>query len=123
LSLKRYEERKKAAAIRMQAMLLYTEEDTQCRSSFLVEYFGEKNVRNCGHCDVCLDKNKSNQELSTNNRLLSQLQSILENNSLKPDELVKLFSEDPSIFLEKMRIWMDERIIKENEDGSISWNQ
>jgi ATP-dependent DNA helicase RecQ len=123
LSLKRYEERKKAAAIRMQAMLLYTEEDTQCRSSFLVEYFGEKNVRNCGHCDVCLDKNKSDQELSTNNRLLSQLQSILENNSLKPDELVKLFSEDPSIFLEKMRIWMDERIIKENEDGSISWNQ
>jgi ATP-dependent DNA helicase RecQ len=106
----------------MQAMLEYAEEDSQCRSSFLVEYFGEKNVRNCGHCDVCLDKNKSDQELATNNRLLSQLQSVLENNSLKPDQLVKLFPEDPSIFMEKMRVWMDERIIMENEDGTISWN-
>ena len=122
LSLKRYEERRVAALTRMQAMLDYAEEDSQCRSSFLVGYFGEKNLRNCGHCDVCLDKSKSNQEISTNNRLLSQLQSILENDSLKPDDLVKLFPEDPAIFLEKMRIWMDERIIKENEDGTISWN-
>jgi hypothetical protein len=47
----------------------------------------------------------------------------LEKASLKPDDLVKLFPEDPAIFLEKMRIWMDEGFIMENEDGSISWNQ
>ena len=37
----------------MQAMVGYIENKTQCRSSYLLHYFGEKPTGDCGICDVC----------------------------------------------------------------------
>ena len=122
ISVKSYEERSNAAFLRMQSMLNYVIENNQCRSTYLIKYFGENNARACGQCDVCLDQNKSDLVLAENNRILSRLQTILENEPMKPDQLSHLFSDDPAKFFEKMRVWLDEGILIENIDGSISWN-
>jgi ATP-dependent DNA helicase RecQ len=37
----------------MQKMLDYVAEENMCRSSYLLEYFGQKEGLPCGHCDVC----------------------------------------------------------------------
>ena len=50
-----YEERKAQYTLRINAMLKYAQTTDCCRSSMLLEYFGETTSKDCGQCDVCLD--------------------------------------------------------------------
>ena len=54
-----YEERWAQYQERIEAMLRYAKDDSKCRSRQLLEYFGEKNVRDCGMCDVCHNASKA----------------------------------------------------------------
>jgi len=48
-----YEYRRRAMAERIDAMKRFVFDSTRCRSVVMLEYFGEKNSRDCGRCDVC----------------------------------------------------------------------
>jgi len=54
-----YEERRDRYQERITSMLTYAKEDQVCRNRQLLLYFGEKDGKNCGKCDVCLKKNES----------------------------------------------------------------
>jgi len=54
-----YEERKKRFESRIYSMVNYVESDITCRSRILLNYFGEKDAKNCGNCDICLKKTES----------------------------------------------------------------
>lgn len=49
----RYEMLKNSALSRMQKMIDYVSQEEVCRSSYLLEYFGQKDSRDCRTCDVC----------------------------------------------------------------------
>ena len=49
-----YERRLEQYRQRIHAMLNYMQDNAHCRSRLLLEYFGEKDTHDCGHCDVCL---------------------------------------------------------------------
>ena len=49
----RYEFLKESSHSRMQKMIDYVSEDSVCRSSYLLEYFGQEDSSPCGTCDVC----------------------------------------------------------------------
>ncbi len=49
----RYEMLKKCARDRSQAMLEYVSEASECRSRYLLRYFGQTESPDCGCCDVC----------------------------------------------------------------------
>ena len=49
----RYEMLKSSCTERMQKMIDYVSEDDTCRSSYLLEYFGQKESSDCGTCDIC----------------------------------------------------------------------
>lgn len=53
-----YELLKLAAQKRLQSLLDFITNPLQCRSQQLLIYFGDKNPKRCGQCDVCLAKNK-----------------------------------------------------------------
>lgn len=48
-----YEQRLEQYRQRIHAMLNYMQDNAHCRSRLLLEYFGEKDTHDCGHCDVC----------------------------------------------------------------------
>jgi ATP-dependent DNA helicase RecQ len=48
-----YEDRKERLKSRIDAMISYAQNQVTCRSRLLLNYFGEDNSHNCGHCDVC----------------------------------------------------------------------
>lgn len=49
----RYVMLKESALGRMEKMMAYVNEDDTCRSSYLLEYFGQKDAPGCGTCDIC----------------------------------------------------------------------
>ena len=49
----RYEFLKKSSSDRIQKMIDYLNEEDVCRSSYLLDYFGQHDSKNCGTCDVC----------------------------------------------------------------------
>ena len=53
LSPERYARLKEAAHARSQAMVNYAAETDTCRSSFLLDYFGQAETEDCGTCDIC----------------------------------------------------------------------
>lgn len=53
-----YENRQERFRKRIEAMCAYVENKTICRSRYLLQYFDEEKVADCGQCDVCLAKKK-----------------------------------------------------------------
>ncbi len=69
-----YEERKSQYQERINAMLRYAKSNDKCRSRQLLEYFGEKDTKDCGQCDVCLNKQG---DIITKDSLTEAKQKIL----------------------------------------------
>jgi len=55
-----YDDRKERYISRVKSVLDYANEQNICRSQVLLAYFGEKNTKPCGQCDICL-KHKEQQ--------------------------------------------------------------
>ena len=53
LNPERYDLLKGSSHNRMQKMIDYVSEEDTCRSTYLLEYFGQKESKDCGTCDVC----------------------------------------------------------------------
>ena len=70
-----YEDLKQRYAERIEKMIYYATTDNQCRSRMLLRYFGEDTKHECGHCDVCIDRQKE----ETNKKSIKKAtQAILE---------------------------------------------
>ena len=60
----RYEFLKKSSSDRIQKMIDYLNEEDVCRSSYLLDYFGQHDSKNCGTCDVCRSASVSSSAYS-----------------------------------------------------------
>lgn len=58
-----YLSRKKQFTDRVNDMIRYLKEEKNCRSKFIGNYFGDHDLKDCGICDHCLEKQR--KELST----------------------------------------------------------
>lgn len=54
-----YQDRFDDAKTRIDAVIKYCETDQKCRSRMLLEYFGDNTAKDCGTCDVCIEKKKT----------------------------------------------------------------
>ena len=59
-----YEARRNDLRRRINAMGQYVSADKYCRSRMLLYYFGEKDAKNCGRCDVCVEARKNGAGVS-----------------------------------------------------------
>ncbi|RLD67381.1 MAG: RecQ family ATP-dependent DNA helicase [Bacteroidetes bacterium] len=84
-----YESRKQISQKRMEAMRNYVQGFSKCRSSILLEYFGESDVKRCGKCDVCVDRNKIDLSQLEFDSVIEQIKPILKNKNCSLDELVE----------------------------------
>ncbi len=63
LSPQRYKLLRSTFHERVQTMMDFIEEETECRSGFLLRYFGQESSRECGKCDICRAKAAKPKEL------------------------------------------------------------
>lgn len=107
-----YEKRRKRFEKRIKSMIHYVESEHICRSRILLIYFNEKYPKNCGICDVCLQKNKkglSNSEFDYIRELL--INSYSTKTEIRLTELVdgvKLQFEDTEKIIAVIRFLVEE---------------
>ena len=87
INLDYYHARKNNWLIRMKAMVGYIENNTECRSRYLLNYFGESASTNCGICDVCESKQKRGLTQKRFAELSNKVLQLLEQPMLLQDLL------------------------------------
>ena len=80
IDLQRYNERKKAYKVRVEAMIGYAHHQ-ECRSQLIGNYFGDEAIKACGICDNCLKKKSGELSQEEFSRIEKQILTAL---SVKP---------------------------------------
>ena len=135
--------RKKRAAYQLRKMLDYVELDF-CRERQLTEYFGgsqlvsqsvsrlvnepptnrltDQPTKNCGHCDVCVEKNKNDLSAKDFEIFSKKIFGLLQREKLSTKEILESFSEkNKKNIFSILEILIDEKkILRENEKWKIS---
>lgn len=112
-----YNFRKEQQKNRIEKAIEYAE-TAECRSKLLLTYFGEKDGKACGQCDVCLDRKKS-RKLSNEDyaRYKNKLELVLRRESLTlPDILASFSSKKEDIVLQTLEYLLEEGIVSQKDD-------
>jgi len=119
ISSQRYAQRKEAYAFRIKAMIDYVSDNQTCRSVKLVRYFGELDAKDCGRCDVCVEKaTKGNLE----ERMEAVSKHILTYLKTKPatvKQIEQLKGIDKSLLFPALRKLIDMQLVKENHQNEF----
>ena len=110
-----YDDRRDRYVARVKSVLDYAQEENVCRSQILLTYFGEKNTKPCGKCDICLKKKETqvtNDDFESIRKIILQK---LEVEELTVNALVKNIPFKEPKVLQVIRFMMDNGQIEENE--------
>ncbi len=107
-----YDDRQERYEQRTTAMLHYAIEENVCRSVLLLRYFGEKRVKPCGQCDVCLRQKKENLGEEEFEGIKNRIESLLNSKSYTMNELLQLFNRNEEKVMQVIRFLQDNRIIE-----------
>ncbi|MDR1707082.1 MAG: RecQ family ATP-dependent DNA helicase [Prevotella sp.] len=89
------EERKERFEKRILAMSHYAEQEDICRSQLLLSYFGEKDTKTCGVCDICLSKNKPAITNDKYRKIATSIKETLKDGEQNIDLIVNSLSQYP----------------------------
>ncbi len=120
ISRENYSLRKERYIERMDYVIRYASSNDRCRSQRLLEYFGEKNVKPCGQCDVC----ESNLEKPLKNDKIKQIEDLIRDSlSRSPQSMSSLVEAISETFHEDMTIetirWLIDSGVICSEDGIL----
>lgn len=114
-----YDERKDSYATRIKAMTDYASADDKCRSRMLLYYFGEKDTKQCGQCDVCLQTHPSGLRLGEFRNYEEKIISLIEEGSIATDELLNRLDNDREKSAKALHYLLSEEILH-LKDGFLS---
>ncbi|HRG18821.1 MAG TPA: ATP-dependent DNA helicase RecQ [Flavobacterium lutivivi] len=116
---KHLENQNKQKTEQLQAVLNYIQNETQCKSRLLLNYFGETTDSNCGICSFCINtKNKTVDK----NTLKSRIIDLLKKESYSSRDIIKItrFAKDDVIFVLQELLEEDKITINTNNTYSLS---
>ena len=114
-----YEQRRDRLINRIKNVIEYGSSKTQCRSKMLLQYFGEKEAKDCGKCDVCIDKKQQNMRPSDMERLIQAVLNQLNGKEMTLDEIAVATDYPEKRLMEAIRFLSDNRriVIRDNKIG------
>ena len=92
---------------KINAVINYVKNETNCRSRFLLSYFDEKNTKNCGICDICISINKKAESHIQDDLLKNILNLLSSQKALTSKEIISHFEVDSSIILSSLQLLLD----------------
>ncbi len=85
-----YQDLKKAAAFRLDALINFLTNSRECRSIQLLKYFGEQQKKRCGICDVCQSMNKTRLNETEFENIRKQINILLQKKPMHLYEIIPL---------------------------------
>jgi len=101
-----YRKRKENAEKKLDAILQYVQAHNKCRSQLLLEYFGEKEVKRCGACDICLKRNEVIANEVEFNRVVDKIKPLLRAKEMDIDEIIQSLKEIPKEKINSVIQWL-----------------
>ena len=103
-------------------MASYAQNKYRCRSSFLLDYFGEENHVRCGICDVCLERNKLDISDSEFEKIVSTIENLITKNPLKTDDIIlKIVEFRDYNIINVIQFLHDNGQVEFTEDEKLIW--
>jgi len=110
-----YDDRRERYISRVKSVLDYAQEENICRSQLLLSYFGEKDTKPCGKCDICLKKKETQVLTDDFEAIRKAILEILSTESLSVHALVKKLNLKEPKVIQVIRFMIDNGQIVENE--------
>jgi ATP-dependent DNA helicase RecQ len=102
------------------AVIDYIENDTTCKSIQLLSYFGEKNLKPCGICSVCITKNKKPKKDSQTIKL--EIVTLLEKSDLSSRDLIKRVACTETELKETLKTLLEHQLISLTNKNTYKLN-
>ncbi len=117
LSKENYYDRKKDAEERVKAVVDFVNNDEECRSVQLLRYFNEKAKKRCGHCDVCLKRNRQHVSYG---EIEEKIVSIMNGSTMSLKEVLSQCKDyDESKVLDTIRSLVDNDVLQLDKEGNL----
>ena len=107
---------------RIEAMLLYAQSKNKCRSQQLLSYFGEKNTKRCGYCDVCQQVNSiglTKYEFESIGEIIKEI--LLKEKKLLPDLIDSIPDFEPNKIAKFIQWAFDNDRMAYSNDRKLNW--
>ncbi len=115
-----YQNRKEAAARRLDALIGFLTNDRECRSQQLLRYFGEETNNRCGICDVCLTVNQTGLSALEFEKIEKAVTALLAKNPMHLYEIVPLVGEaDENKVITVIQWLLDNKTIVRQKDEKL----
>ena len=72
-----YEDQRARFEARLDAIRRFAFGDDRCRSQVMLEYFGEADAPECGHCDVCRERLRREPKAEMRNGLVERIINLV----------------------------------------------
>ncbi|NLO69958.1 MAG: RecQ family ATP-dependent DNA helicase [Porphyromonadaceae bacterium] len=110
-----YDDRKERYIKRVKSMVEYASDERVCRSLLLLNYFGERDGKPCGQCDICLKKKTKDLTNFEFQKIKNDLLKSLENSELVLKELLEKVKYKEQKVIQVIRFLMDDGTIFLND--------
>lgn len=111
-----YDDRKERYISRAKSVLDYAKEQIICRSQILLAYFGEKNTKPCGQCDICLKQKEKELTDADFDKIRLAIIVNLQQQSLTVSHLLKMLPYKEQKLLPVIRFMIDNRQLEQDND-------
>ena len=96
-------------------MLAYVDNTTKCRSTYILNYFGEKVTKPCRICDICTTNNDSKLSLE---KVKSQILVALKTDNYSSRTLIENLAIKDSLVLSALQELLEDDLVKVNHTNT-----
>ncbi|MHC1778635.1 MAG: ATP-dependent DNA helicase RecQ [Bacteroidales bacterium] len=116
ISEQKYQKRKGAFEERIESVINYVKEESQCRSTFIVKYFGQQESSDCGICDICIEKRRVGDSNYYRLEIERRVIEALMDSSKTLEEIAILINDETKSYIEIIREMADRGGVKIDGD-------